>query len=293
MNLMQLRYFQAVCKFQTVSEAAESLYISQPSLSNAIKDLESEFGVTLFRRHHRGMTLTAEGEVLYRASKDILDRSEQIENIMKDLGKERKKLRLGVPPMIGSLILPYIYGNFLSENADITLEMVECGRQELVKKLDEEILDMVFLPHTKPFEPKLAATQIARLEIVCCATKDNPVSLYTSVKPTDLKNTPLVLFENSFFQTEEIKKWFAREEVTPNVLLQTEQLSTMLSMISNNIALGFMFRQLIEKQPNLIPVSIQTPIYVNVSLVWKKDAYFFSSMKRFKEYLTDKNPFNY
>ena len=63
MNLIQLKYFHAVCQFQTVSEAAEYLYISQPSLSNAIKELENEFGVALFRRHHRGMTLTEEGRV--------------------------------------------------------------------------------------------------------------------------------------------------------------------------------------------------------------------------------------
>ena len=65
-NLVQLKYFQAVCSYRTVSNAAEYLHISQPSLSCAIKELESEFGVLLFRRHHRGMKLTSEGEVLYK-----------------------------------------------------------------------------------------------------------------------------------------------------------------------------------------------------------------------------------
>ena len=109
MNLVQLKYFHAVCKFQTVSEPARYLSISQPSLSSAIKELENEFGVTLFRRHYRGMVLTEEGEIFYKASKDILEKCEQVENEMKDLGSKRKKLRLGIPPMIGSLTLANIY----------------------------------------------------------------------------------------------------------------------------------------------------------------------------------------
>ena len=64
MNINQLKYFDAVCTFQSVSLAAEYLHISQPSLSSAIKELENEFGILLFKRHHRGMVLTPEGETL-------------------------------------------------------------------------------------------------------------------------------------------------------------------------------------------------------------------------------------
>ena len=291
MNLVQLKYFHAVCQFQTVSEAAEYLYISQPSLSNAIKDLENEFGVTLFRRHHRGMTLTEEGEILYRESKDLIERCEHLGNLMKDLGTKRKKLRLGIPPMIGSLILPKIYRDFALNNQDIVIKMVEYGRQELVKKLEEGLLDMVILPHTKPLDSRFSAMEIAKLEIACCTAKENQEFEGKRVSPKDLNGKPIVLFENSFFQTEEIKKWFAKDNVEPNVILQTEQLSTMLSMISNQIALGFMFRKTIEKEDRLIPLLVESPIYVNVSLVSKKEAYEFSSMKRFREYLTINNPF--
>jgi DNA-binding transcriptional LysR family regulator len=53
MNLMQLKYFSTVCETGTVSAASEILHISQPSLSNAIKEMETEFGVKLFFRKHR------------------------------------------------------------------------------------------------------------------------------------------------------------------------------------------------------------------------------------------------
>lgn len=285
MNITQLRYFRAVCTFHSVSDAAGYLHISQPSLSNAIKELENEFGVILFHRHHRGMMLTSEGEVLLKLTEDILGRTEQAENMMRDLGKEKKRLRLGVPPMIGSLILPNIYRDFVPNEPEISLEITEGGRQELLEKLDEDHVDMVFLPHSTPLDRKFSAIKIEQLPIVCCATKSNPISKLPTVRPEDVANTPLVLFENSFFQTEKIKKWFFDGGVTPQIILQTEQLSTMLSIISKDIAAGFMFRPLIEANPNLIPIPTETPLAVDVSLVWKKEAYFFNSMRRFREYV--------
>lgn len=291
MNLNQLKYFYVVCIYGSLSAASEYLYVSQPSLSSSIKGLEKEFGVSLFNRRYKGMELTAEGKRLFEMCKDILSRTEQLENIMKDLGNERTKLRLGVPPMMGSLILPYIYCDFCQLYPDVTLEIVEGGRSELLDKLSENYLDMVFLLQNKPLDVKYESIKLAKLEIVCCASKDNEISKFEFVSPSNLKNTSLVLFENSFFQTEEIKKWFAFEKVNPNIILQTNQLSTMLTMIAKNVAVGFTFRELTEANQNFIAISTKSPIYVDASIVWKKDSYNFSSMEKFKKYIKENNPF--
>lgn len=292
MNLNQLKYFYTVCIYGSLSDASEYLYISQPSLSSAIKSLENEFGVSLFTRCHEGMKLTPEGKVLFEMCEDILSRTDQLENIMKDLGKGRNKLRLGVPPMIASLILPYIYRDFCQLYPDIRLEIVEDGRAGLLDKLSENYLDMIFLLQNKSLDTKFASTKVAQLEIVCCASKDNPIAKYKSVTPYILKDTPLVLFENSFFQTEEIKKWFAFERINPNIILQTKQLSTMLRMISSNVAVGFTFRELTETNTSFIAIPTKEEMYVDASLVWKKGSYYFNCMDKFKKYVKDKNPFN-
>lgn len=291
MNITQIKYFRAICTYHSVSAAAEYLHISQPSLSNAIKDLENEFGVILFRRHYRGMTLTPEGEALLKASEQILRGMDQAEELMRDLGKGRKRLRLGVPPMIGSLILPKIYRQFVPEAGALSLNITEGGRRELMQKLREDQVDMVFMSHSGPLEQEYAAIQIAQLPIVCCANRKNPLSQLTEVRPQDVADTPLVLFDDSFFQTEKIKKWFADSGINPKIILQTEQLSTMLSIIAGNIAAGFMFRQLAEENPKLIPIPVEGSMLVDVSLVWKKDRYVSSGMRRFMEYVKTQNPF--
>ncbi len=237
------------------------------------------------------MELTKDGKMLSEMCRDILTRTEQLENIMKDLGNERCRLRLGVPPMIGLLILPHIYCNFCRLYPDVTLEIVEGGRGELLDKLSENYLDMFFLLQIKPLDAKYESIKLTQLEIVCCASKDNEIAKFEHVSPTNLANTPLVLFGNSFFQTEEIEKWFACEKINPNIILQTNQLSTMLTMISNNVAAGFTFRELTEANKDFVAISTKSPIYVDASLVWKKDSYKFNSMEKFKKYIRENNPF--
>ena len=72
MTLDQLRYFQAVCKYNSVSRASENLNISQPSVSNAISKLEAEFGTMLFTRQNKRLTLTKEGATLLELANDLL-----------------------------------------------------------------------------------------------------------------------------------------------------------------------------------------------------------------------------
>ena len=291
MNLTQLRYFEAVCMFENVSDAAKYVHIAQPSLSNAIKELENEFGVVLFRRHRHGMTLTQEGKILREMSNELLAKAEQTVNIMKDIGSKRKNIRLGIPPMIGSVILPRIYRDFICTAENFTVNITEGGRQELCHKLLNDELDLVFLPHNRPFNKDISSVPVARLEIVCCTANKNSLTKENIVTPEILKNTSLVLFENSFFQTEEIKKWFAHKGITPNILLQTDQMSTMHNIVANDIAVGFMFRQLVEGKHNLAAIPMCEPIYADISLAWKSGTYFFNNMNIFKKYIINNNPF--
>ncbi len=270
MNITQLKYFHAVAIYRTVSLAAQHLYISQPSLSNVIKELEKEFAVSLFYRRYNGMHLTPEGTKLYNSTKELLARYDEVEQMMHDIGRDGKRLRLGIPPMICSFIFADIYKNFVLKNSDIELTITEKGRYELLDQLNDGLLDVVLLPHTKPFDSSISAKKIGTLEIVCCASKNHRLTGYKAVAPEMLAEEPLVLFSDTFFQTKTIKKWFANAGVDPNVLIQTEQLSTAQNMIENDLAVGFMFKNLACKNPLLGAVSLDTPIYVDISVLRKR-----------------------
>ena len=291
MNITQLKYFHAVATYHTVSLAAQHLYISQPSLSNAIKELEREFSVNLFYRRYNGMVLTPAGTKLYNSVTDLLSRYEAVEQLMRTMGKDGKQLRFGIPPMISSFILAEIYKDLILTEKNIDLSITEKGKYELLEQLNDGLLDVVLLPHTKPFDSDFSAKKIGTLEIVCCANKSSPISQCKTVDANALAEYPLVLFFDTFFQTKTIKNWFANASVKPNVLLQTEQFSTAKNMIENGLAVGFMFKKLAQKNSSMATIPLDPPITVDISVLRKKEVYAHDCIKEFENYLQQRNLF--
>lgn len=69
------------------------------------------------------------------------------------------------------------------------------------------------------------------------------------------------------------------------LMLQTDQLSTLQSLVANNMAVGFMFKELIKSDSNYSFIPTKTPICAEISLVWKKEAYILKAMRKLKEYI--------
>ena len=290
MTLAQLKYFTAICDQGSVSAAAQSLFLSQPSLSAAVAELEEEFGVPLFHRHRRGMSLTEEGCALYDLARRLLEQAEHTRRLMTELGQGRPVLRLGVPPMIGSLLLPVLYRDFLPGTQGPALAITEGGRQELLSALEDGKLDMALLPHDRALPPALACLPAAEFETVCCVRVGHPLAGLARISPAQLKDTPLVLFQDSFFQTQLIKDRFTGAGITPRILLQTQQLSTLQSMVDSTDAAGFLFRQLLEGQSRLCPIPLSDPIRVQVSLVWRQDKSVLPAMERLRQFVAEHAP---
>lgn len=277
MTLDQLRYFQAVCKYSSVSRASESLNISQPSVSNAISKLEREFGTTLFTRQNKKLILTKEGILLLSLANDLLLGADNAVQTMMAL-RDNKVLNLGIPPMISSLVLPILYSEFFKDHPDFKINIIEDDRSGLVRMLADDRINMAFLPHDKPLDPGLRSQPLLEADNVCCVSKTHGLSKKESVSIADLCNEPLVLFKNSFFQTERILERFKQSGCTPNVLLHTAQVSTMLNMAASGLAIGFIFRFLLKSAPDLVGIPLEPPMRTQISLVWKQGEYLSSNM---------------
>ena len=285
MTLDQLRYFQAVCKYDGVSRAAEILNISQPSVSNAIANLEKEFGIKLFTRQRKRLLLTEEGRVLLELAEKLLSQADETSRTMRELGSRNKVLRLGVPPMIGSLVLPVLYGEHFKRYPQLRVRIFEDDSSGLKRLLAENQIDMAFLPHTHPFGGDLDAQPVTRLQNVCCVHKEHRFAAQKSIRLEELRDEPLVLFKNSFFQTERIMDKFSGLSIKPNVLLDTAQLSVVQNMIARKMAVGFMFEFLTGTTPGLVGVPLDPPMTTQVSLVWKNSSYLSGDMKNLIEFI--------
>lgn len=289
-TLAQLRYFQAVCRYRSMTRAAEALYVSQPSVSSAVRELEREFGVSLFQRRSRGMDLTAEGERFLTLAEELLSHADRVSREMEGLGRRYRPLRLGVPPMIGATFLPQILDGLARSRPDMRMHMAEGGRRELLEQLAAGTLDLAFLPHQGPFPGALRSIPVARLETVCCVPRRHWLATRESVTIQELAREPLVLFKENYFQTESLLARFAQAGLEPNVLLYTDQLSTVRRLVSGSVAVGFLFSALADTLGDGACVPLEPPMPVEVSLVWESGAALTGDMGRFVEYVRNLGP---
>lgn len=285
MKLTQLRYFQAACRCGGVTAAAELLHISQPSVSAAIRELEAEFGVALLDRKRRGFFLTDAGQVLLEQADSLLAHADRVEGVMHGLSMQTRQLRLGVPPMIGALLLPRLYREFFTGDGAPEVTITEGGRRELLRLLGENHLDLVFLPHDRPMETPYRAEAVTQLETVLCVSRAHPLAGREAIAIEDLADEPLVLFKHTFFQTETILQRFQALGKTPRVLLHTDQLSTVRRLISSGVAAGFLFRDLVTERDDMVPIALSPPMRSTVSLVWKPGGSTPQEMARFIDYV--------
>lgn len=96
MTLTQLRYAITVANSDSMNEAARNLFISQPSLSAAIKELEEEVGIEVFRRTNRGISVTPEGEEFIGYARQVVEQYNLIENKYIDKKESKKKFSVSM-----------------------------------------------------------------------------------------------------------------------------------------------------------------------------------------------------
>lgn len=103
MTLNQLRYFCTASRCHSITKAAEELYVTQPTVSVAIRDLEIEFGISLFYRKGNQLILTQEGEALYEKATYILQYCTELQADYSSMARVKPPLRIGIPPMLSTV----------------------------------------------------------------------------------------------------------------------------------------------------------------------------------------------
>lgn len=287
MTLQQMVYFVSACRHGNISRAAEEFAVSQPTVSTAIKNLENEFGLCLIKRCRAGFVLTPEGEEFRKLAESLIEHADSVEGVMRTRGKNRHSIRLGVPPMVAAILFPKIYTDFCGKHSDIDVFTREMGREELLELLNDNQLDMAFLPHTERFSQEYISVPVMPFEAVCCVGKGHRLANSECITPTDLEGEPLILFQEGFLMTERILKTFDENEVEPKVMYRSSQLSTIEQFISSELAVGFLFRELASEKKEMVPISFEPQIFTQISLVLRRDSYITDGMRRFIEYIEE------
>ncbi|WP_137991940.1 LysR family transcriptional regulator [Streptomyces vilmorinianum] len=201
MQFQQLLYFVAVAETRHFTRAAERVHVSQPSLSQQIKALETELGAELFSRARGNIALTDAGETLLPLARRILADTDTARQEVQELVQLRRgRVRLGATPSLCTGLLPDVLRAFHDLHPGIRLLIEEGGSHDLVRELARGALDLalVVLPLPTP-SPALTTVELLRedLVVVSSAAASAPAP-GRPVRIADLREQPLVMFRHGY-----------------------------------------------------------------------------------------------
>ena len=143
MTIRKLEIYYTVSEMLNMTEAAKVLYISQPSISQVIKELEEEMKVKLFQRLGRKLYITEEGKVFQKYALRILNLYEESQKVMEDMREIRSgSLRIGASTTIGTYLLPDIIADFKQEYPKVDIELYITNTQEISEDLLKNNIDI-------------------------------------------------------------------------------------------------------------------------------------------------------
>lgn len=270
MKLTQLFYFQSVCLYGSITKAAEAIHISQPSISNAIHELEVYYGVNFFNRVKKRLILTKEGELFLEHANDILDRVDKLERLMHDCGGDNARIVLGVPPMIGAILFPAMFNAFCSRNPKINLEIREYGSLHTRQLVDEGQVDIAFVIMQKESDSRFQSLPLLQTQLLFCVVLGHELAGEESIAIEQLATQPLILMKADSLQKEFISNRFREVGVEANILLYSSQLTTIKNFIAQGNVGAFLFRELVQADKELIGIPLDPPIEFSIGLIWKE-----------------------
>ena len=210
MNFDQLRAFNSVASAGSFTQAARSLHLTQPAVSQQIQALEHSLGTILFDRSRKKVRLTREGEILQSYSKRLFDLYEEITTLFEyQQTLKRGKISIGSTRVLGTYFLPQIIGLFNKQYPGVEIDLrMGNSRHVLDITLDGKV-DFGFAGNIRPHS-RLVNFLIhrERLFIVCAA--DHHLASEPSITMEDLLKVPFIWREKGTQTREVVKKWFEK-----------------------------------------------------------------------------------
>jgi DNA-binding transcriptional LysR family regulator len=189
MDWDKLRIFHAVAEAGSFTHAGENLNSSQSAVSRQISSLEESLGITLFHRHARGLLLTEQGELLYKAAKEIFGKLAMIEGQLSDSKQlPEGPLRITVAEFIGSTWLAPRLSQLRSRHPDIQLTIL---LEDRILNLSMREADAAIRLHM-PEQPDLIQRHLTTIHFQLCASKDYLAKNGTPSSARELKHHTLI-----------------------------------------------------------------------------------------------------
>ena len=282
MTLQQFRYIVEVSKHNSISKAASALYVTQPSISKAIQEIENDLGITILERTNKGVVFTKEGTELLFYAKMILEQTESITyHFNKQKTTDLTKFSISSQHYVFAIEPVANFMNYLSEQKyELTIregktmdviDDVYASRSILgilsLTDLNKSFFERYFISNSLVFTPLASLKQHVFLR------KEHPLATFKSITLEQLKDYPYLTYQQN-----DVLLHFAEEAINVDNISKLVYLNdrgTMNNLLSNtdgyNIGTGCIVNNYMN--PNIISIPLDESNQIQIGLVKRNDVF--------------------
>jgi DNA-binding transcriptional LysR family regulator len=290
MDFKKLKYVLTVAELQSISKAAAALYISQPSLSHIISNIETELGVQIFNRTTTPISLTYAGERFAATAREILSMNDKLAKEFTDIsGMNKGRISIGIPSVRGGSMMPHILPVFHQEYPGIELVLVEGNGKQLEHFLLNGKIDIGFT--IPPLSDKRIAYEVICREKIRLACKKGYLGREYMVDGTEDVVDISKLGDIDFILTKQghtiracVDDIFDKHGISPKVILETSNSGTAYRLATAGMGVCFAADMTIS---STIPVGDydlleigQPGVGWEIVAIYGKDAYITAAERR-------------
>lgn len=232
LEIRHLRYFLAVAEAGSFSRAADRLGISQPSVSQQMRDLEAGLRVSLFQRRGKRILLTPRGLIFQEHARAIL---RQLENFLQELnsdpGQLRGALHLGVVPVLNVPLVPHLLGLFAANHPGISVIVEEISSTEIETALEEGRMD-VGLGFVTRHSPNLRYERLCNDEFALIVSETHRWSKRRVISFSELHQQRLLQLPDSFVMRRMTDEICRNHQVRPRTVAEINAIETLLRSLA-------------------------------------------------------------
>jgi len=246
-DLNKYKILYAVAEYNSFSRAAESLHLSQPAISYAIKELEEQLGTQLLIRNNKNVQLTDDGKKIIFYIKNAFDNIVLGERLLKEKGDDLNgHVKIGIHSNIAKIILPKTIKKFRELYPNIQFYIYTSSSDELIAKLNNKELDLIIIQYPIFLrEVKMTEEIICECETCFFGSKEY-YDLYN--QEHNFSNIPIILPKDGYPDIMELEETIKKQNVHLNHCITCYTNELTIEFVKQNIGIGWGLKDLIKNE---------------------------------------------
>lgn len=268
MNDLDWRIIVTMYQQKNITQTAELLFMSQPTLTKRLQRIEAELGIILAVRNKKGVTFTPEGEYVATKAMKIIELLEETKAGLSDItGRTQKTLKIGTTNAFSRFYLPAILQKFKKLDSNIECEIITDYSNKVIKMLEHNEIDAGFIFGDIPFKGNKHHLGVNRALIAC----SKPFSI------EDLPKMRRIDYPKDIYTQKLIDSWWQKRfDVPPHVSILASSGDTCREMVVNGLGYAiFTVEDYVEKEERLYKISMTnldgSPFVRNMWMIYKTD----------------------